>query len=165
MKKKIFLFLTAFIIFLTGCELSNNPNSKVEELLGNYQRLDNTINITYTDLTDETNLTDEQKERYTKLIEDQYEDMSYEIKEEEIDGNSATVTAQIKVFDYKEIINKYNKGNHDINEYHKTIIKDLEKQKDKIVYTIEFKLNKTDNDKWGLTALQIDDQKKLLGIN
>lgn len=163
MKKKIFLFLTAFIIFLTGCELSNNPNSKVEELLGNYQRLDNTINITYTDLTDETNLTDEQKERYTKLIEDQYEDMSYEIKEEEIDGDTAIITTQIEVKNYKDVINKYAINNYETEEYHNLLLDDLENTKELVTYTIEFKVTKI-NDEWTINELDTEQKQKLLGM-
>lgn len=162
--KKIFIIIVIVLLF-SGCDIANTPTSKVEDFLSRYQRLDGDFSSSYNQISGGDNINDENRNAYKKLVEKQYKSLSYEIKEEEIDGNSATVTAQIKVFDYKEIINKYNKGNYDINEYHKTIIKDLEKQKDKIVYTIEFKLNKTDNDKWGLTALQIDDQKKLLGIN
>lgn len=163
MKKKIYLFLATFIIFLTGCELSNNPNSKVEELLGNYQRLDNTINISYTDLITDINLTDNQKERYTKIIEEQYENMSYEIKNEEIDGEEAIITTQIEVKNYKDIINKYNINNYEQEEYHNLILDDLESTKEIVTYTIEFKVTKI-NDEWKLNELDQEQKQKLLGI-
>ena len=78
--KKIILVLLVTIITLTGCELNNNPNSKVEELLGKYQMLDDSINVTSYPISNSTNLDNDTEEEYRKIIEKQYKNLSYEIK-------------------------------------------------------------------------------------
>ena len=163
--KKIWLIIISIISFI-GCSIANTPTSKVEEYLGKYQKLDSGINISYYNLSLEQNLKDDQKKLYQKLIEKQYKNLSYEIKEEIIDGENATVNTQIKVYDYKEIIDKYNKEDYDnISQYHDILLKALDKQKDKITYTIDFKLSKNNKDEWNLTNLSERDKQKLLGIN
>ena len=103
MKKKI-LLLAIFTFLLIGCSMSNTPTSKVEELLSKYQRLDNDISMGMNSVLDEQNLTDVHKERYRKLLEDQYKNLSYEIKDEIIDGDTAMVIVEIEVIDYKKAI-------------------------------------------------------------
>jgi len=75
--------------------------------------------------------------------------MQYEIKEEKIDGNTATVTAEIIVKDYTKIINEaelykqeniqefYENNSYSENKYRKYLLEQLKKSKDKITYTIE----------------------------
>ena len=107
--KKIILLPTIIIIcisFLAGCDLANTPTSQVEEYLSKYQRLDKTIDINEFLLIDEEDLTENNKEEYQKLIKKQYRNLSYSIKEEEIDGNKAKVTAEITVLDYGREIRK-----------------------------------------------------------
>ena len=163
--KKVLLIIIS-ILLLNGCSIANTPTSKVEEYLGKYQKLDSSINISYYSLALTQDLEDNQKRLYQKLIEKQYKNLSYEIKEEVLDGEKATVTTQIKVYDYKEIINKYNKDKYkDIIKYHDTLLSSLEDQKDKITYTIDFKLNKNKKDEWKLAGLTPIDKEKLLGIN
>ena len=95
--KKIILILLITIVTLTGCELNNNPNSKVEELLGKYQMLDDSINVTSYPISKSTTLDNDTEEKYRKIIEKQYKNLSYELKDEETDGDTATVTAEIEV--------------------------------------------------------------------
>ena len=97
--KKILIIILFFII-LTGCELNNNPTSKVEELLGNYQGLNKSINYNYIELSKEAGLNQELIDKYESLLKKQYRNMVYEIKEEKIDGNKATVTTEIEGIDY-----------------------------------------------------------------
>ena len=163
MKKNIVLFLLAIVIFITGCELNNNPTSKVEELLSKYQKLDDEIVINYADLANTDELTDEQIDRYKNVIESQYKSLSYEIKEEEIDGDKAIVTTQIEVINYKEVLDKYSIDNYDIDEYYDLVLDDLEKAKDKVTYTIDFEVIK-ENDEWVINNLNNEQRQKLLGI-
>lgn len=163
MRNKILLFLIILTIFITGCQLANNPNSKVEELLGKYQKVDNDINISYIALSEDENISNEQKDKYKALIEDQYEDMSYEIQEEKIDGDVAVITVQVKVKNYKDAIEKYSKNNYEVAEYHNLVIAALEDVTEKVTYTIDFNLNKV-NDEWIIEELTTEQQKKLLGI-
>ena len=101
MKKIVSLFI--FLLLLVGCSLSNSPTSKVEELLNKYQTLDSDIKSGIDDVLKEENLNDSQKERYRKVIEKQYRNLAYEIKDERIDGDTATITVEIEVIDYKKL--------------------------------------------------------------
>ena len=164
MKNKFLIILLLGITILTGCQLSNNPTSKTEAFLSDYQMLEDNIPINYTNLIKDTNLTADEKEEYENLIKKQYRNLSYEIKEETIDGNNATVIVEIKVMDYKEIFNKYNKANYISEEYHKLIIEDLQKNTELVTYTIDFKIKKDTNKNWNVQELDEDDRLKLLGM-
>lgn len=164
--KKIFLIVVIFSLsMLTGCSLGNTPTAQVEDFLSKYQMLDDDISVSYTNMTTDTNLSQDTKERYEDVIREQYRNLSYEVKEESIDGETATVTVQIEVIDYKKIISKYNKNDYEIEEYHNLILDDLEDGKEKITYTIEFMLTKGTDDKWQVNDLSPTDREKLLGIN
>lgn len=163
---KLYIFITLIIVcIITGCELNNIPTSKVEELMLNYQMLDDSIKINYEVLSNDNNIETKYQKRYENLIEKQYKNLSYEIKEEIIDGNKATVTTEIEVLNYKKIIDKYNRNKYQKNEYHEAILENLEKTKDKITYTIDFKLIKDANDNWKIMPLDKEEEEKLLGIN
>lgn len=163
-------YILTFIIFicallLEGCTIANTPTAKTEELLSNYQRLDKKININYYDLSIDRNLSEQVQKEYIKLIKDQYQNLSYEIKEEIIDGNTATITTSIKVKDFKKIINNYNKNEYTTEEYHNLIIDDLKDAKDKVTYTIDFTLIKDSEGNWNIDDLTNEMKEKLLGIN
>ena len=165
MKKKI-LLLAIFTFLLIGCSMSNTPTSKVEELLSKYQRLDNDISMGINSVLDEQNLTDTHKERYRKLLETQYKNLSYEIKEEIIDGNNASVIVEIEVIDYKKAINDLT---FDSNIYTKESFDEekldrLEEAKDKVTYTLELPLTKDNEGTWKLNALTNEQIKKIQGM-
>ena len=114
MKKISILFI--FLFLLIGCSLSNTPTSQVEDLLTKYQTLDSDIETGINNILDSENLTISQRERYRKLIESQYKNIAYEIKDETIDGDNATVTVEVELLDYKKAINETNlfyQGNTD----------------------------------------------------
>ena len=110
MKKIVSLFI--FLLLLVGCSLSNSPTSKVEELLNKYQTLDSDIKSGIDDVLKEENLNTSQKERYRKVIEKQYRNLAYEVKDERIDGDTATITVEIEVIDYKKVVNEVNNKNY-----------------------------------------------------
>lgn len=162
--RKLWIIIVGFILF-SGCSIANTPTSKVEDFLSKYQRLED-ISLSYMQLSVDEDIKEEYKDDYRELMEKQYKGLSYEVKEEEIDGESAFITTEIKVYDYKEILDKYDKNSYgSVNEYHEQVINGLEEQKDKIVYTIVFELAMNDNDEWEVLDLSYDDQEKLLGIN
>ena len=161
MKKILYIFV--LIILLTGCNLSNTPTAKTEDLLTKYQSLDKSIKISSNDLIYKNNLSEKYIQEYEKLIKKQYENLSYEVKEEVIDGDSATVTTEIEVLDYKDILTKYN-IDMNTDEYHDKLIKELKKVNKRITYTIDFTLTKNDKDKWELDELTNEQKDKLLGI-
>lgn len=167
MKKILSLFI--FLLLLVGCSLSNSPTSKVEDLLTKYQMLDKDIKSGIEEVVNEETLTSNQKERYRKIIEKQYKNLTYQVKEEKIDGDTSTITTEIEVIDYKKAINeaisKYQgKTDYTIEEYNNTKLEALEKAKEKVKYTIEFEVKKDNNDNWKLSSLSNETIKKIQGM-
>lgn len=165
MKKQFLVIICISIMFLVGCDLSNTPTSRVEELLSKYQMLDNDIVISYTDLTNDTTVGDEIKDRYEDLIRKQYRNLSYEVKNEEIDGDMAVVSVQVEVMNYYKVIDRYDDGIYSLEDYHKFVLEDLEKVKDMVTYTIEFEIRLDQDDDWQVEPLSELERKKLLGMN
>lgn len=156
---KKFILVIIINLFLCGCMIANTPTSKVEEYLGKYQKLDDSVSLSYVQLSFDEDIDTKYIDKYEDLIEKQYKNLSYEIIEEEIDGNNAIVSVSIKVYDYKEVLDKVDDSNHD------KIISSLEKQRDKIEYTIKFNLKRDDKDNWEVLEPSMEDYRKLLGIN
>lgn len=104
--KKIILCLSCImaIVLLSGCSMDNTPTKKVENFLDNYKNQDETVLAQLKEMIDTDTLMDEdQRTTYSDIMKKQYEDMTYEIKDEVIDGDTATVTAEIEVYDYYKI--------------------------------------------------------------
>lgn len=155
------------LTILVGCSLSNTPTSKVEELFSKYQMLNKDITNEIEDLLLTETLTNEQKDRYRKLIENQYKNLSYEIKNEKIDGDIAIVTTQIEVLDYRKIISELNTNENtssDILEYNNQKLDKLEKVKDKVAYTLEINVIKDNDGNWKIKTLSNNDIKKIQGM-
>ena len=166
--KKIIL-VAIFLLLLVGCSLSNSPTSKVEDLLSKYQTLDKDIKSGINDVVGEETLTSSQASRYRDLIEKQYKNLSYEVKDERYDGDSATITVEIKVLNYKEAINEVSssylqRDNYTVEEYNNAKLSALEEVKDKVLYTIDFEVNKDSNGNWRLASLSNETIKKILGM-
>ena len=163
--KKIFLLIT-IVLLIAGCSIYNTPTSKVEDLLMKYQKLDNDISIDIDNVIDEQNLTEEHKDRYRKLLENQYKNLSYEIKDELIDGDEATVLVEIEVIDYKRAIGDltFDSSIYTKESYDEEKLNRLEKAKDKVKYTLEIKLTKDDDGNWKLDALTNEQIKKIQGM-
>ena len=143
------------IISLTACHLANTPTSIVEDYLTKYQKLDKEVEKEINDVVENSTVDDSEKERYKKIIKIGYQNLTYKIKDEKIDGNLATVEVQIEVLDYKKIVN-----NSDIT----TRIDDLEKASETINYTINFELSKDDSGNWILNPPSSSDIKKIQGM-
>lgn len=174
--KKLIILIS--IIFLTGCaDIMNTPSSKVEEFLGKYQTMDTSIVKELDDTIEEMNASDNYKKEYKSLLLKQYQNLSYKIKDEKIDNNTANVEVEIEVFDYyntlenvNEDINKNSDDFKDakdksrkekIEEYK---IKKLKATTNKAKYTIIFTLTKKDG-KWTLDKVSDDDIKKIHGLS
>ena len=106
--KKIVISLLLLIMLITGCGTAmDTPTKKVEELLGRYQSMDSDV-LSQLDevISSDTTMNDKQKEEYRSLMEKQYQNLSYKVKDEEIDGDNARVLVEIEVYDYISSINK-----------------------------------------------------------
>lgn len=170
MKKKLIfgMLLVSLLFIFTGCtDLMNTPTKRVEELFSKYQTLDKDITKEIDTLVKSENLTDEEANRYRNIIEKQYKMLVYNVKDEKIDGDNATVTVQIEVLDYKSAIQKvdlnYQDDNYDKIKYTQDKLDALEQTKDKVTYTIEVPLVKKDK-KWQVSNLSNDDLKKIQGM-
>lgn len=175
--KKIFIGITALFL-IVGCgNMMNTPTKRVEEFLSKYQTQDEKVLSQLDEVIDSAGtMTKEQKEKYRDLMKKQYQNLSYKIKDETEDGDTATVEVEIEVYDYATSIKE--------SETHLTTNKDefldeddevddekfmdykleqLDKVKDKVKYTLNFTLTKEDND-WKLDDITEIDRQKIHGL-
>ena len=178
---KILIIIGAILVLvnITGCEtnLMNTPTKRVETMLNNYITLNSEVlkDLDETIIND-TTMTDSQKEEYRNIIKKLYQNMSYEIKNETIDGDTAVVSVEIEVYNYKKIIdeaNMYlqnnnqeflnNENNVDVEKFNDYKLKELKKANDKITYTLDLTLKKVE-EKWVLDDLTDTEISKLHGM-
>lgn len=96
------------LLFLVGCtDTTNTPSKKVEDFLAKYQKMDNDV-LTQLEVTmdSDTEMDADQKKEYKALMEKQYQNMSYKITDEKVEDDTATVDAEIEVYDYATSITK-----------------------------------------------------------
>ena len=146
--------------------MANTPTSKVEDLFTKYQKLDTDIDSGITSVLYEQNISDAQKERYREILEKQYKNLTYQIKEEIIDGDTATVNTEIEVTDYKRAINDlvFDSNIYTKETYDEEKLNRLEQAKEKVKYTLELTLTKDDDGDWRLNALTNEELKKIQGM-
>lgn len=151
---------------LVGCTMGNSPTSRVEDLFTKYQKLDEDISMGIDNVVNQQDLTKDHKERYRKLLERQYKNLSYEIKDELIDGDNATVLVEIEVVDYKKAISDltFDSDNYTKESYDEEKLGRLEKTQDKVKYTLEVKVRKDDDGNWKVEALTPEQIKKIQGM-
>ncbi len=171
--KKLLVILSIFL--LVGCEINNTPKKKVEQFLSNYQVLHKDVISDLDGMINKTNYTSEQKERYKELMKKQYKSLIYEIKDETIDGNTAFVDVQIEVINYgkrladcENYLNEHRdlfttNGTYDETKFLSYQLDELEKEKERIKYTITFNLTKVDG-KWEINDLTETMEDKINGI-
>ena len=174
--KKFLAFLFLLALF-GGCnDLLNTPTKRVEEFLHKYQVLDEKLlnNLDYS--LESNNLNEEEKKIYREIMKKQYKDLTYKIKDEEIDGEIATVKVEIEVYDYNLAnikTNDYLNKNNDyflndegiIDEskyidYKLNIMKDIN---ERVKYTLEFIIRKKDKI-WVMDNISKDDILKIHGV-
>lgn len=170
--KKAYLILLFLSFILLGCEnIQNTPVNKVESFLGKYQKMDN---IVLDDLDRVINMdkdmTKEQKEEYKKILEKQYQNLSYKIKKEEIENDKAIVDVEIEVLDYKSSLvkseNYYKEHPNEFkkqSEYTDYKINNLKTVTDKQKQDITFYLKK-EKGLWSIEELSEIDIQKLHGL-
>ena len=168
--KKLFYTLTILLLF-SGCSMMNNtPTRKVEALLSKYQSNDSSVlddldNV----LMNDYNLTDDERDDYSDFMGRHYQDLTYKIKDEKIDGDSATVDVEITARDYSNALkeaNEYRTQNADMFDSSNTFasyrLGKLKEVDDTKTYTITFHLTK-DNKEWKVDPLSSDDESKING--
>lgn len=177
--KKHAILVFAFLLFVCGCEsMMNTPTKRVEEFLSKYQRQDEEV-LTQLDnvvLQGNYNFNEDQTLTYKEVMKRQYQDLTYTIKEEMIDGDNATVTVEIEVYDYNSVLDsaeeyytknpeefKTDTGELDESKYTDYKIKQMKETKDKIKYTLNLTLTRSDK-KWILNDITEADRQKIHGL-
>ena len=177
MIKKIRLFAICLLLLVvtTACSLGSTPTSAVERLFSKYNNNDEEIVVELDDYVNTSNLTKKQNDKYKEIYLKQFRDMKYEIKEEIVDGDNATVTAQITVYDYFGAENKANDyltnnsdkfmkdGEYDEGLFTDYKLEALDKVTETVDYTIDFTLTKVDND-WVVNDLTNEQLEKIHGV-
>ena len=174
--KKILLLLVSLIL-VTGCnDMMNTPTRRVEEYLGKFQILDSTVLTELDEVVDNSDYSEDYKEEYKELMIKQYQNLSYKIKNEQTDGDTANVIVEIEVFDYN---NALSEADDYIDEHESEFASDEDETReekidhykinamkevtDKASYTINFSLVK-DNKKWVLEKISDSDLEKIHGL-
>lgn len=176
--KKI-LLVVVILFLVVGCgNMMNTPTKKVEDFLSKYQTQDKTVLEQLDSVIEEAGtMVDNQKEDYRDLMKKQYQNLSYKIKEETEDGDSATVQVEVEVYDYGKAIseaetylttNREEFLDNDTNEIDSKKFLDykigkMKDTKDKVKYTINFTLTKVDEE-WKLDDISDVDRQKLHGL-
>lgn len=171
--KKIYIFIMITLL-LFGCsftDMDNTPIKKVEKYMNNYQILTTDVLDRIDSIaTSEVNYTEEQIDEYKSILKKHFTDMMYEVKDETINGDIATVEVEIEVTDYTKTLNDvgiYKQQNldefTDESEFIDYKLEELKNTKDKVKYTLYLSLVKQ-NDEWTVDNLTNEDETKLLGI-
>ena len=177
--KKIILIVFSLLLLTVGCDsMMNTPTKRVEEFLNKYQRQDKEILKQLDNVVRNGNyeFNEDQTLAYKEVMKKQYKDLTYVIKEETIDGNNATVTVEIEVYDLIKSINEsenyymnnsneflLNDGTVDKTKYLDYKIKELQNVRERIKYTLNLTLSKTDK-KWIMNDITEIDRQKIHGL-
>ena len=177
--KKIITYVSCIvaIILLSGCTMDNTPTKKVENFLNNYRTLNETVVGQMNDIVNEdTLMNDEQRTTYKNILKKQYQDLTYKVKDEQIDGDNATVTAEIEVYDFYKVTEesdtyyetnpdefKDDAGNLVESKYIDYRLNKLTDASEKVKYTIDFTLRKVD-DVWVMDEIDDTTRQKIHGL-
>lgn len=178
--KKVWIVIVSLlaIITITGCGMTDNtPTKRVEEFMNKYQSLDSDV-LSQLDkvISNDESMDDDERKDYTSLMKKQYQNLSYKIKDEKIENDTATVTVEVEVYDYRSALNNAetyyasNKdqftdsdGNIDDKKYMDYKIKEMEKVTDRKKHELILTLTKED-DKWVMDDITDSDRQKLHGL-
>lgn len=172
---KKFLVILSGLLLLVGCDFNNSPTKSTEEFLMKYQELDDAVLSDLELVIEGTTLTlDTHKEEYTKAMKMQYSDLKYEIIEEEVDGDEATVEVKISVYDFYKIqkdAETYKETHesefltdevYDEAKFMSYKLKQMVNASDRVEYTIDINLTKEDNE-WVVKSFDKDTLDKIHG--
>lgn len=176
--KKILLTVIVVLFFITGCmETTSTPTRRVEDFMMKYQGLDSEVlNQLDRVVSNDSTMNDDQKKDYTTLMKKQYQNLSYKIKDEKIENDTAIVTVEVEVYDYRSALNnaetyyasnkdefKDENNNIDNSKYMDYKITEMKKVTDKKKYEIVFTLFR-ENDDWKMEDITDSDRQKLHGV-
>ena len=173
MKKILIVLLLIFT--LTGCG-SSSAKDIVSEYLEKYKNLDSEVLVDMERVINIENLNDSQQDKYRYILKKQYQDMKYEIIEEEYSDNTAYVTVKIEVYDlYKaqadastyltknpeEFYNEFN--TYDNSLYIDYKLDKMKYMNNRVEYTLTFIIN-FQNDEYKIEQPTEDMLEKIHGV-
>ena len=175
MKKVLSVILgVLFILSLSGC--GDTAKKAVENYLDGYTSLSDNVTQDMMNVVKDEDINDDQRGVYQDIFKKQYQDLTYTIDKEEYDGDEATITVTIKVYDlYKAQKNartyladnqdEFNDedGMYDVSKFMDYKLEQMKNMVDKVEYTIEFYVVKT-SDGWVVSSLSDTDLEKIHGI-
>ncbi len=176
--KTILVVICALLLF-TGCSCAlndNKPEEAVETFFEKYRAKDDNIMTQLKETIENEDLTDNSKEKYQELMEKQYDQFAYVIKDTKEEDNSAIVTVELTVLNYRSAIleaeeelknnpDKFNddEGKFSEEKYMDYKIEKMSKVNDTTTHTIDLSLTK-ENGMWTVEQLSSDDISKLHGL-
>ena len=176
--KTILVVICALLLF-TGCSCAlndNKPEEAVETFFEKYRAKDDNIMTQLKETIENEELTDNSKEKYQELMEKQYDQFAYVIKDTKEEDNSAIVTVELTVLNYRSAIleaeeelknnpDKFNddEGKFSEEKYMDYKIEKMSKVNDTTTHTIDLSLTK-ENGMWTVEQLSSDDISKLHGL-
>lgn len=176
--KKVLVVICAILLF-TGCSCTmndNKPEEAVETFFEKYRAKDDNIITQLKETIENEDLTDDAKEKYQELMEKQYDQFAYVIKDVKEEDNAATVTTEVTVLNYRSAIlkaeeelknnpEKFNddEGNFSEEKYMDYKIEKMQEVTDTTTHTIDLSLTK-EAGMWTVDQLSSDDISKLHGL-
>ena len=174
---KKLLITVLFILTFTACSMSNTPKSKVEIYMNQFNSITENVKKDLETTVASENLSESNKEIYKKVLERQQQNLKYSIKDEQINGDNATVTVNITVYDfyksnanaekyYNEHTDEFTTSNGttiDIDSYTKYRLEEMLKMSDTVDYEIKIHLNK-ENDEWVIQNPDRETLEKIHGL-
>lgn len=175
MKAK-FKILICFLILILCSGCGNTAKKAVEDYLALYKNLDASVLSDMNTIIDKENLSDDNETKYEDIFKKQYSDLTYKIENEEYNGDEATITVKVKVYDLYKVqkdatnylVNNPDEFNDETGKYdsEKFIKYKLDKMKtnmDTTEYTIDFYAVKSSKG-WTISPLSNSDLEKIHGI-
>ncbi len=176
--KTVLVVLCALLLF-TGCSCAindNKPDEAVETFFEKYRAKDDNIITQLKETIENEELTNDQKMKYQKLMEKQYDQFAYVIKDTKVKDDTATVTTEVTVLNYRSAIlkaeeelknnpEKFNDqdGKFSEEKYMNYKIEKMQDVKDTTTHTIDLSLTKKAGI-WTVDELSSDDISKLHGL-
>ena len=175
--KKITIILSILLLtFGCGLNLTLSPKEKVREFLTKYNNNDSEIIDELDDFVDTYEFNEKQKDKYKNILQKQYKDLKFDIIDENIKGDNATVDVKITVYDLYKAENSANlyleehpeKFDGKDSTFDKSLFNDyklklMDKTMETIDYNITFNLTKKDN-VWDVDQLNESDLEKIHGV-
>ena len=173
--KKILLVLVC-LLGIVGCACSNDKAADaVEKYLNDYKGLSDNVLASIDEMVKQENLNEKEEDTYKDIIKRQYRDINYTIENEAYNGDTATVTVKITVYDlYKAqkqtsaYLNEHPEefltdGVYDKNKYLDYKLDEMKKMNETISYNIVVKVKKVEG-KWQVLQPEEDVLEKIHGI-